>query len=527
MRIAGLASGMDINQIVNDLMRAERIPMDKLFQRREWLSWQRDAYREMTLALRNFRDTYANMRLQSTFIALQATSSDSSGLKATATASAVAGTYTVDVLQLAKGAEIRSENRVTDNEGNVVQSSTKIFEAMGRDSEADSFTIKVSVENGTTTRTAEIIITKDDTFASLARKLSQASVTEDGKEVSLGLQASFDNTLGRFFISTRDTGADMKLTIEDGVDGGGNSIEFIDRYILGRTDETAFTGQASGEGQNAQLKFDDIDDVIESSTNTISVRGLTLTLHQTGNYTVSVQSNPDQVFDQIKSFVDAYNELIDMINVRLNEPRYRDYPPLTDEQREALSETEAKRWDERARSGLLRNDPILRQVLVDLRQAWTNPVEGIPAGQLRQLAEIGITTTSNWRDGGKLEINETKLREAIAERPDEVMALFTQAPQEDGNREQMGIGRRIYQVVGDSINRLRDRAGSPGVTAADQSVLGRQLRDVEDQLARWEDRLARIEERYWRQFTAMEKAMQQMNEQSMFLLTNFFGMQGF
>ncbi|QZT33941.1 flagellar filament capping protein FliD [Caldalkalibacillus thermarum TA2.A1] len=191
-----------------------------------------------------------------------------------------------------------------------------------------------------------------------------------------------------------------------------------------------------------------------------------------------------------------------------------------------MSETEAKRWDERARSGLLRNDPLLRQVLVDLRQAWTNPIEGIPAGQLRQLAEIGITTSSNWRDGGRLVINEAKLREAIAERPDEVMALFTQAPAEEGNREQMGIGRRIYQVVSDSINRLRDRAGSPGITTGDQSVLGRQLRDIDDQIARWEDRLARIEERYWRQFTAMEKAINDMNQQTMFLLTHFFNMQG-
>ncbi|GGK24004.1 flagellar hook protein FliD [Caldalkalibacillus thermarum] len=523
MRIAGLASGMDINQIVQDLMRAERIPMDKLFQRREWLSWQRDAYREMNLALRTFRDTHAHMRLQSTFIALQAMSSNASGLKATATASAQAGTYTVEVIQLAKGAEIRSEQRIKDKDGNDVKASTNIFAAMGRDATEGSFTIKVSVNDGTNQRTAEITITAEDTFSTLARKLSRASVTEDGKEVSLGLQASFDDTLGRFFISTRETGEHMQLTIGDGVDGASQTVEFIDKYILGRTDPATYEGTYTAQGQNAIVDFDGID-TIEHTTNNISVRGMNLTLYQTGEYTVTVQSNPDQVFEQIKAFVEAYNELIDKINEKLNEPRYRDYPPLTDEQREALSETEAKRWDERARSGLLRNDPLLRQVLVDLRQAWTNPIEGIPAGQLRHLAEIGITTSSNWRDGGRLVINEAKLREAIAERPDEVMALFTQAPAEEGNRDQMGIGRRIYQVVGDSISRLRDRAGSPGITTGDQSVLGRQLRDIDDQIARWEDRLARIEERYWRQFTAMEKAINDMNQQTMFLLTHFFNM---
>src|SRR5690606_7785305 len=164
------------------------------------------------------------------------------------------------------------------------------------------------------------------------------------------------------------------------------------------------------------------------------------------------------------------------LNGKLNEPRYRDYPPLTDEQREALSDKEIERWEERAKSGLLRNDALLREVLLSLRQAFTNPVEGIPQGQLRHLSEIGITTTPNWRDGGKLMIDETKLRQAIEERPDEVMALFTQAPAEEGNQNQMGIGRRVYQLLGTAMSRITERAGTAGVTIADQSVLGKQIK---------------------------------------------------
>ncbi len=558
MRIAGLATGMDIDQIVRDLMRAERIPMDKLFQKREWLNWQREAYREINLALRNFRDTYSNMRLQSTFIGLKATSSNELGLKVSAGASAIAGTYQVKVNQLASGAQVPTGKiLVGEDENTPATANTKIFEAMGRGSDQGDLKIKVAVvnEKDNSVREATLTITAQDTFASLAQKLARAT---DGEGKSLGIQASFDDKLGSFFITTRETGEHMGLKISAADDenngfepgtGVGSFQHFLTKYLLG-VDEAELEQLANPEdhqtapsviierdgqeiqgvlfkGQNAKFTFDGIE--VEHATNTVTVRGLTLNLLQASGdevYTISVQSNPDEVFNKIKAFVDAYNELVDKLNGKLNEPRYRDYPPLTDEQREALSEKEIERWEERAKSGLLRNDALLRDVLYSLRQAFTNPVDGIPQGQLRHLSEIGITTTPNWRDGGKLMIDETKLRQAIEERPDEVMALFTQAPAEENNQNQMGIGRRVYELLGTAMSRITERAGTAGVTIADQSVLGKQIKSLDQQLDRWEDRLAKIEERYWRQFTAMEKAVQQMNEQSNMLYSYFFSMMG-
>jgi flagellar hook-associated protein 2 len=74
------------------------------------------------------------------------------------------------------------------------------------------------------------------------------------------------------------------------------------------------------------------------------------------------------------------------------------------------------------------------------------------------------------------------------------------------------------------MSKITERAGTAGVTSGDQSVLGKQLSDLEEQLDRWEDKLAQIEERYWRQFTAMEKAIQQMNEQSNMIYSYFFSL---
>lgn len=68
MRIGGLASGMDIDQLVNDLMKAERIPLDKLYQKKQIFEWQRDAYREINKKLADF-DQYLfnNFMLSSNF----------------------------------------------------------------------------------------------------------------------------------------------------------------------------------------------------------------------------------------------------------------------------------------------------------------------------------------------------------------------------------------------------------------------------------------------------------------------------
>src|SRR5690606_8962365 len=118
-----------------------------------------------------------------------------------------------------------------------------------------------------------------------------------------------------------------------------------------------------------------------------------------------------------------YNEIIGKINEKLREERYRDYRPLTDEQRKEMSDREIELWEERAKSGLLRGDIILSNALSNMRTAFYNNVD--TDGPFKHLAEIGIKTTANYMEGGKLEINETKLKEALAQDSDAVYKLFS------------------------------------------------------------------------------------------------------
>jgi len=154
-----------------------------------------------------------------------------------------------------------------------------------------------------------------------------------------------------------------------------------------------------------------------------------------------------------------------------------------------------------------------------MRRAIYDPIEGIPANELNQISKIGITT-GNYLSGGKLEIDEDKLRAAVLEDPDGVMKLFTKSAEKNGNTAQMGIGQRIYATLNTTLSDLRDKAGSPGYTSGDQSLLGKSIYTLNDQISDWEVRLAKIESRYWSQFTAMEEALNKMNQQSLWMQQN-------
>lgn len=528
MRISGIASGIDVDMVVKQLMQAERMPMDKLFQKRQTLEWQRDAYREVNLALSKFRDAMSALRFESTFTAYSVSSSDTNAVTAKANTKAIPGTYHVEIHQLARPASITSKNAIlADPDTNTRAKSTDRVLKSG--DAPTSFT--VTTDKGSAT----IQVTSSDTFESLAEKIANATNSEGE---SLGLRANFDNTTSRFFISTKEMGSSQQIEFS-------GDTQFVAAKLLGLSspsdlnddpsDQIVYDGDADRilvTGQDAKITFYDgsssagilIDDL---ASNEVTINGMTLNLQgtTTGKISLTVKSDIDGLFDRIKEFVDKYNELVDDLQSRINEPRYRDYPPLTNEQREALSEKEAEMWDEKSKSGLLRNDPILRAALDSMRRALYDPVQGISPNEINQISKIGITT-GDWRNGGKLELDEDKLRQALEQSPEEVMKLFTHSV-ENANQSQMGIGERVYAELNKSISALRDKAGTPGFTSGDQSVIGRTIYDLNDRIADWEVRLTRIESRYWAQFTAMEQAINQMNQQSLWLQQNMLGFGGY
>ncbi|RYD06318.1 hypothetical protein N752_05340 [Desulforamulus aquiferis] len=248
--------------------------------------------------------------------------------------------------------------------------------------------------------------------------------------------------------------------------------------------------------------------------------------------TVSIAGDSGKLLDNIKGFIDKYNELIDKINGALTEKSYQyatkgqsAYKPLTDEERSSMSEKDIELWEEKARSGLLRSDPLLQKALSSLRGVLYEKVEGLDIS----LYDIGITTSDNWLDGGKLVIDEQKLMKAIQDMPDKVVTLFTQQSSisyDDGaNRatriKQEGIAWRLFDVIEDNIRVTRDsqgnkgallqKAGMDGDTTDLQNYITKQMEDQQKMIDKMLEKLIDKENQYYKMFSAMETAIQRMS----------------
>lgn len=539
MRISGIASGLDTEQMVKDLMRAESVRMNKFLRQEQTLKWRQDTYFTMNRTMSNFilntrksfglnsisyNGTIASNASNSFTWVKQAVSSNEGAVKATARANAMNGSYDVEVIELASSATLSSQNLTKSNftdEDDIAEipvlSSDFKFMADGE------ITIQVTDENNNTL-TTKISIKKDQDISTFITSINNAVDTDTGK--SLGVRAIFDKGLGQFILSTRETG-EKTISISDV--GGSDTAKKMFGLYSGET-------EATKKGTNAEIKFNGT--TITKSTNNFTVFGIDLNIKaKTEAVTINVNTNTDGIYDKIKSFVDEYNQMLDVINGKLGEKQYRDFFPLTKDEKEAMTEKEIELWEEKAKSGIIRNDEALSRALQSIRSQLYEKVEGV-TGSYGSLLELGITT-GNYREGGKLVINEERLKDAINSDPDGVMNLFFKAPDISSTgkarTEQSGIVQRMYDGVIAGMKEVISRSG----TGADESLLrsvqgnilvdfstklgsksliDKDIQSINSRIAQEQSILNRREERYYKQFTAMEKALSQMNQQSAWLM---------
>lgn len=206
-----------------------------------------------------------------------------------------------------------------------------------------------------------------------------------------------------------------------------------------------------------------------------------------------------------------------------------------------MSDKEVEIWEEKAQSGLLRRDSALENLLRNLRAVLYDSVEGM------NITQIGIETSKNYRDQGKLILTNggSDLKKAIAEKPDQVTELFTRRSEvyysasltleERAQRyAQSGIGARFSDILNDNIRTTRDEAGRKGILLEKAGIEGDitefqnfyddRIKEVNKQIDRLNEMFAQKEQSYYRQFAAMEKALQQLYSQGDYLMSQLQNM---
>jgi len=281
----------------------------------------------------------------------------------------------------------------------------------------------------------------------------------------------------------------------------------------------------NGTEADFEAKYDEYIKNLTDSSTPPTIPGDSTT---TPAVTISSSTNVDDMMNKIKDFVASYNELIKGLDEQTKEKKYRDYQPLTEEQRKGMKEDEIKLWEEKAKSGLLRSDSIIRSGLSDMRSFIYETNPAVSNSKYNTLYNIGVTTTKSYNDGGQLEIDENKLRKAIEEDPDAVAMLFSNVSgkendtvtttDENGNVVTKTADTRGYfQKIQDSVDKFKlnieKKAGKASATEQTYTI-GKSMIDLNSRIDRMQKRLIDVEQRYWRQFSAMETAINKANQQS-------------
>ena len=384
------------------------------------------------------------------------------------------------------------------------------------DAEGNEINNKFSI-NG-----VEIEYSSKDSISSIMSKINSSDA---------GVKMTYDDLSATFKISSTSTGEGYGIEI-DGDDEGLFSKLGFNVDGAGSLDQSSVKN-----GQNAVVSINGV--MIERTNNNFTYNGMDISLKTTtgsyetdsmGNFVtnadgtiktaagttelkaeVSTARDVDKIVDTIKSFVEDYNSMIEKLNGYTHEKAtYKEYAPLTEAQKKEMTEKEIELWEEKAKEGLLRSDTNVNRFLSDMRTAMYTRGDSKYV-----LSNIGINTSSEWTDFGKLTIDEDALKNALTKDPDGVKSLFV------GDN---GLATRLNNICSKTANTssgnpgtLVQMAGVEGKATENENTISDELDSIAEKLERLNRTYETRKERYWSQFNAMETALANMNSQSMFL----------
>jgi flagellar hook-associated protein 2 len=454
--IGGLASGLDTNTIIDQLMSIERQPQVRLQQRELVEEARQSALKDVLTRLNNLKTAGAALRDPTIWADTQSVeSSDAGKLTASRTAGAAAGSYQITIGALARAHQITQGGSIT--------------------SAAADDRLHLRVGTGAT---IDVDVAAGDSLDTIASKINST--------VDIPVYASVVNS---------------KLVVTSKTTGAANTISATSDGSLAT--DLGFTTTLAA--QDASYTVDGNPKTSASNTVTDAIVGLTVTLKaQTAvgapvSVTVGAPApDTEKIQEKVQAFVDQYNSTVDFIRGKLSEKKVRD------------PQTAAERAQ-----GVLANDAGLNQILSSLRTMVADVTTGRP-GDVDQLSEIGISTGATTGSGsvnqdavaGKLVLDAGKLSTMLATRFGDVKALFSNKTDVYGTE---GFSQRLDRILDPQVT------ASSGVLAqriSSQQSLIDSLKDSESAL---ETRLAEREKRLRAQFTALETALAKIQSQNTYV----------
>ncbi len=296
--------------------------------------------------------------------------------------------------------------------------------------------------------------------------------------------------------------------------------------ILFDLKNAAGDGINSFMGENGIIKVDGItyNDVVD---NKLTVGGITYTavnttgttdangvFSSTGAAAVTVTQDADGIIDKVKSFITDYNKLLADLYAKYDEKPNSDYKPLTQSQKDQMKDEQITKWEEKAKQGLLYHDQTLGKIIMNMRNAVSETVDGLNS-KYNSIFSLGVSTTGL---KGQLVLDEDKLKKALAEDPDAVYNVFAKLDSQNlDDSAKSGVAQRLGDIFVEATKKIKDRAGS-STDITEDSDLNNLLRNLQTKMSNFKKLMTSFENALYKKYDAMESTLARLGTQLNYIM---------
>ncbi len=323
------------------------------------------------------------------------------------------------------------------------------------------------------------------------------------------------------------------FTVESKEMGGAGKVDIRSSDVtkaLGIADDNGTVGFTSGQNSVFEINGQEI----YLNDNSYTLDGTTFTFNDNmevgETYTATISKDSTTVKDTVKKFVEDYNQLIEDVYGYIGTAPAKDsngdsYDPLTDDERNEMSEDEITKWEEKAKQGVLYNDSTVSSIMSQIRTTLYNSVT-LDDGTKFGIYSMGIKTSSEWSEHGKLEIDDDAFDKAFENNQDAIVKLFTDS--------ENGVMAKVNKVMDSAVKSsgkaetrgtLVRKAGKENSSVTTDSTIYKEMKRIQERMSDLQTKYSEKEEYWWKVFTNMESALSDLNSQTSYI-SSYFGTSG-
>lgn len=544
-RITGLATGLDVDSVVKETMQAYQTKIDTVDQQKKVAELQQEMYRDVIKECRNFYDDYFDIS-KSDSILLQRNwgtttfESSNSAVSVTGNGGAEVAKYSVEVTSVAKAASYVMP--IDDVKDTFYINNVKVEIDKEKDKTASEKVASINKAlkgSGVTAKYSEfsngIVFTTDKLGADQSITVSDVKTTTENSDFYTGLEENYNKIISdedkkKFEVKVAGqtinvdlSGGFSKEKINEAMKEKGIYISEGENGSYNVTYPENSIQKAQGSNCEAIIRKDGQEyKVSGSNSNSITLDGVTFKFNSVTTEEVKITGKTDTkaIKDKLVKFVDDYNKIMEKLNTLINEKRDKDYMPLTEAQKEEMTDKQIELWEKKVKEGQLSRDSDL----IRIRNSMKNAMSSLSGGTGESLAAFGIKPVSdyNGNKNGTFTIDEEALNKALENDIENVMNTFIASSKNDSDKGALQKLKSIFDTeTQSSTSALIKKAGMEGSSTASNNTLSNKIKKYEEKISRMETIFSTKQQALYSKYARLETLMNNLNSQSSYLTSMF------